>query len=41
MNISFNAYVITIIKEGVKDQFKELKEKAINEIYHELFINDD
>lgn len=40
MNIGFNIYLMQIIKEGVKDQFQDIQENVINEIYHELFVNE-
>ena len=37
MNICFNMFILKIIKEGVRQQFKDIEKDVIGEIYHELF----
>ena len=37
MNIGFNDFVIQIIKEGIEAQLKQMKKNVINQIYSELF----
>ena len=39
INASFNYYLIQIIKEGIKEQFKTREEEILTEIYTNLFKN--
>jgi len=38
-NIMFNVYIIDAFKEGIKEQFHEIEEQIVKEIYDKLFEN--